>query len=578
VYYLTQGGLVASIIKKKIKNQIYYYYVESKRVNGKPKLVNQKYLGTAKKLMESVVSTEMPLERHALYSEVAEFGAVSLIYDIANRLGIAEIIDGIFPKRKQGASAGAYILTASINRATAPASKSGLSEWYANTCLPLVTGFKPAVFTPQNFWNNTCISAEDVDRIEEAILKKIVDTYNIDMTHIIYDATNFFTYIDTLQDCKFPKRGHDKAKRNDLRTVGLSLMVSPDFAIPLLHETYPGNRSDSMEFPIMIEKLKARYETITKRAADVTIVFDRGNNSEANIDLLEAGEFHYVGGLKKNQAQELFAIDHSEYKPLNSSALEGQSACRREMKVYGRNLTVVIVYNPNLEKGQMQGILFNWERTVKKLFDLQKKLVRRANGEMTMGKKPTIKSVTSAVEKILNVEYMRDIFRYKVMEIDGNVRLAYESSEDQLERLQREYLGKTVLFTDRKDFTTEQIVTAYRSAWHVESAFRQMKNTKYLTVRPIFHWTDEKIRVHIFSCVLAYRLCSLLIKELFDKGVSTNINRLIDDMAGIKKIITFFCDMNDPEKVESFTLGSELAGRVERLYNLKEKYSQKRYG
>ena len=569
---------MASIIKKKIKNQIYYYYVESKRVNGKPKLVNQKYLGTAKKLMESVVSTEMPLERHALYSEVAEFGAVSLIYDIANRLGIAEIIDGIFPKRKQGASAGAYILTASINRATAPASKSGLSEWYANTCLPLVTGFKPAVFTPQNFWNNTCISAEDVDRIEEAILKKIVDTYNIDMTHIIYDATNFFTYIDTLQDCKFPKRGHDKAKRNDLRTVGLSLMVSPDFAIPLLHETYPGNRSDSMEFPIMIEKLKARYETITKRAADVTIVFDRGNNSEANIDLLEAGEFHYVGGLKKNQAQELFTIDHSEYKPLNSSALEGQSACRREMKVYGRNLTVVIVYNPNLEKGQMQGILFNWERTVKKLFDLQKKLVRRANGEMTMGKKPTIKSVTSAVEKILNVEYMRDIFRYKVMEIDGNVRLAYESSEDQLERLQREYLGKTVLFTDRKDFTTEQIVTAYRSAWHVESAFRQMKNTKYLTVRPIFHWTDEKIRVHIFSCVLAYRLCSLLIKELFDKGVSTNINRLIDDMAGIKKIITFFCDMNDPEKVESFTLGSELAGRVERLYNLKEKYSQKRYG
>lgn len=568
---------MASIIKKKIKNQIYYYYVESKRVNGKPKLVNQKYLGTAKKLMESVVSTEMPYERHALYSDVAEFGAVSLIYDIANRLGITEIIDSIFPKRKQGASVGAYILTASINRATAPSSKSGLSEWYANTCLPFVTGHKPAVFTPQNFWNNTCISAEHVDRIEEAILKKIVNTYNIDTTHIIYDATNFFTYINTLQDCKLPKRGHDKAKRNDLRTVGLSLMVSPDFAIPLLHETYPGNRSDSMEFPIMIEKLKARYETITKRVSDVTMVFDRGNNSEANIDLLESGNFHYVGGLKKNQAQELFAIDHSEYKPFISNALNGQSACRREMKVYGRNLTVVIVYNPNLEKGQMQGILFNWERTVKKLFDLQKKLVRRANGEITMGKKPTIKSVTSAVEKILNVEYMRDIFRYKVMEIDGNIRLAYESSEDQFERIRREYLGKTVLFTDRKDFTNEQIVTAYRSAWHVEAAFRQMKNTKHLTVRPIFHWTDEKIRVHIFSCVLAYRLCGLLIKELFDNGVSTNINRLIDEMADIKRISTFLGDMNNPEKVESFTVGSELAEQVERLYNLKEKYSRERY-
>ena len=570
---------MASIIKKKIKNQTYYYYAESKRVNGKPTLVNQKYLGTAKKLMESIRSTGRPVERRAIYSDVAEFGAVALFYDIADRLDITGIIDGILHKRKQGASVGAYILTAAINRATAPSSKSGLSEWHSNTCLPFVTGLKPAVFTPQNFWNNTCISAEEVDRIEEAILEKIVGTYNIDTTHIIYDATNFFTYIDTLQDCQLARRGHDKAKRNDLRTVGLSLMVSPDFAIPLLHETYPGNRSDSMEFPVMIEKLRARYEAITKRTSDITIVFDRGNNSESNIDLLEswAYKFHYVGGLKKNQAQEMFAIDRSEYKPLNASNLEEQSACRREMKVYGRNLTVVIVYNPNLEKGQMQGILFNRERTAAKLFDLQKKLVRRANGEITKGKKPTIKSVTSAVEKILNVEYMQDIFHYTVMEIDGNIHLAYESSEDQLECVRREYLGKTVLFTDRKDFTNEQIVTAYRSAWHVEAAFRQMKNTKHLTVRPIFHWTDDKIRVHIFSCVLAYRLCCLLVKELSDMGVPFNINRLIDEMAGIKRIFTFFGDMNAPEKVESFTVGSELAEQVERLFNLKEKYSQKRY-
>jgi transposase len=104
-----------------------------------------------------------------------------------------------------------------------------------------------------------------------------------------------------------------------------------------------------------------------------------------------------------------------------------------------------------------------------------------------------------------------------------------------------------------------------------------MKNTKHLTVRPIFHWTDEKIRVHIFSCVQAYRLCSLLIKELSDKGVPTCINRLIDEMAGIKRIFTFFGDMNNPEKVESFTQGSELAEQIVQLYNLKEIYSLGRY-
>jgi transposase len=367
---------------------------------------------------------------------------------------------------------------------------------------------------------------------------------------------------------------YNKEKRNDLRIVGLSLMVSPDFAIPLLHETYPGNRADAKEFPIMMERLKLRYESITGISSDVTIVFDRGNNSETNIELLESGDckLHYVGGLKKNQAKELYAIDRSEYTPLCSPSLEGQSACRREMQVYGRKATVVIVYNPELEKVQLQGILINRERTVAKLFALQQQLIRRANGEITKGKKPTVQSIADAVEKILNTEFMQDIFRYEVLERNRHIFLSYESSEESLERVRREELGKTVLFTDRKDFSNEQIVSAYRSAWHVEAAFKQMKNPKHLAVRPIFHWTDEKIRVHVFSCVLAYRLCCLLIKELSDKAISITINRFNDEMARIKKINTFFRGMNKPEKVQSFTNGNELVSRIEQLFKLKEKY------
>jgi len=566
---------MASIINKKVKNYRYYYYVESKRINKKPTLVNQKYLGTAEKILEKVLYAERPLQERVLHSDEAEFGAVMLLYDIAERLGIVEIINGILPKRKQGASVGEYILTAAINRAVSPSSKSGLAEWYSDTCLPMKTGLKPSVFSPQNFWNNTCISAEELDRIEETILEKVLATYDIDTTQIIYDATNFFTYIDTMQDSELAKRGHDKAKRKDLRTVGLALMVTPDFAIPLLHDTYPGNMPDTKEFPVMVGKLKARYETITKRATDVTVVFDRGNNSGDNIELLESGDIklHYVGGLKKNQAGALFAIDIDEYVPLCSESLEGQLAYRSEMEVFGRNLTVVITYNPELEEGQMQGILINLEKANAKLLELQQRLMRWASGEITKGKKPTAESVAKAVGKILSAEYMKDIFLYDILESNGNVHLVFRHSEERLEAIRREDLGKTALFTDREDFTNEQIVIAYRNAWHVESSFRQMKNPKHMTVRPIFHWTDEKIRVHIFSCVLAYRLGSLLIKELSEKGISISINRLIDDMSRIKRIHTFFGDINKPEKVSSFTLGSELARQIEEIYQLKERYS-----
>jgi hypothetical protein len=66
----------------------------------------------------------------------------------------------------------------------------------------MLTGLSPNSFTLQNFWNNTSISKSDIEAMENAILKKVITTYDIDTSHIIYDATNFFTYIDTRQETK----------------------------------------------------------------------------------------------------------------------------------------------------------------------------------------------------------------------------------------------------------------------------------------------------------------------------------------------------------------------------------------
>lgn len=565
---------MGSIIKKKINNSNYYYYVESKRIDGKPKYVNQKYLGSAEKLLEKVLASEVPLQERVLYSDVADFGDVALLYDLASRLHICEIIDHVLPKRKQGVSVGSYLLAAAINRAVSPSSTNGLKEWFSGTCLPMLTGLSPNSFTPQNFWNNTGISKSNIETMENAILEKMITTYDIDTSHIIYDATNFFTYIDTKQECETAKRGHSKEKRNDLRIIGLSLMVAPDCSIPLLHETYPGNRPDAIQFKLMMEHLKSRYQSVTGKKTDVTVVFDRGNNSEDNVNYLESGDFplHYVGGLRLSQIKELLNVPHDSYVPLTANALDGQYAYRTEQQVFGRKSTVLMVYNPALEKGQMQGIKLNIEKTTVKLLELQQKLMRRAMGETKKGKKPTVQSVTANVEDILKIEYMKDVFFYEVIEKDTNIYLTFATSDEALEKVRIKYLGKNALFTDRHDFTNEEIVTAYRSAWHVESAFKQLKNTEHLTVRPVFHWTDEKIRVHIFTCVLAYRLCCLLIKELADKGINTNINQLMDEMSKIKRVDTFFGNPEKLEKVQSFTKGSEFAQRIESEYQLKKKY------
>jgi len=344
---------------------------------------------------------------------------------------------------------------AAINRAVAPTSTNQLSDWYAGTCLPLLTGFTPTTFSPQNFWNNTKLSSRDIENMEDLILEKMIATYQIDTTHIIYDATNFFTYIDTMQKCETAKRGHCKAKRNDLRVVGLSLMVTSDCNIPLLHETYPGNRPDAKEFRRMMEQLKVRYERISRKPADVTVVFDRGNNSEDNINYLKSGEFplHYVGGLKKNQVKDLYQVSREHYVPLKGESLKNQSAYRTMMDVYGSNCTVLIVHNPELENGQLQGIALNQDKATKKLLELQESLMRRAIGEVKKGRAPTQESITAAVEKILKPEYMKGIFKYEILEKEDKLYLTFAPSEEALEQIRITHLGKTALFTDRHDFT-----------------------------------------------------------------------------------------------------------------------------
>jgi hypothetical protein len=97
-------------------------------------------------------------------------------------------------------------------------------------------------------------------------------------------------------------------------------------------------------------------------------------------------------------------------------------------------------------------------------------------------------------------------------------------------------LGKTILFSDREDWTDEQIIKGYRSQHHVEGAFRDLKNTEHLALRPQRHWTDQKIRVHVFCCVLALTLCSLLRRELHKRGIDRSLPAILDDLGQIKEV------------------------------------------
>lgn len=91
------------------------------------------------------------------------------------------------------------------------------------------------------------------------------------------------------------------------------------------------------------------------------------------------------------------------------------------------------------------------------------------------------------------------------------------------------------------------------------------KNVNHLGFRPIYHWTDQKIKVHAFYCVLALRLCSLLNRELHDRGIDLSVNRMLDMPADIKQVITVYPKKGDSKKDrESFSL-SKLRPEAKKL-------------
>ncbi len=565
---------MASIIKKKKKNQFYYYIVESQRVNGKPRIVWQKYLGKVEDIARAMSNPEqLTPPKHA---KVFEFGAVAALLTVAEQLKIIETIDNHIPKREQGISVGEYMLIAAINRALAPTSKSKIGDWFDGTILSRLLPANKKQLSSQRFWDNMSLLTEEaIQNIESELVTRMVRDFNISLDCLVYDTTNFFTYIDTMNTGKLPQRGRSKEKRNDLKIVGLALMVSTDFHVPLFHQAYSGSIPDVKQFGFIIEKLTQRCMEVAQDIENITLVFDKGNNCKDNIKGIAGKPFHFVGSLTPSHHKDLLDVPKSEFIPVDPDKYEGLTAYRTSKKVFGKEMAIVITHNPKLLQGQMQGIMLQMEKCIQKLAELQNRLQDR-KAKPRKGRAITRASLEKQVKKILSAQYVSEIFDIEITELEGNhLELFFKVNADKLEQVQEKYLGKTILFTNNLDWDTEKIITSYRSQHKIEESFKRMKDTHFLSYRPVFHWTDQKIRVHTFYCVLALMLCSLLKRELHQKGVDMSIPKILDTLGDIKEVVVVYPKKGQSKKDRQHITLSKLTPEQKKLMEVLDlkKYS-----
>ena len=556
---------MASLTEKIINGRKYYYARVCKRVNGKPKIVQTHYLGTVEKMIENAHGPkQIPRAKEVC---ILELGATGALFDIAQRLQFVGIIDRHCPKRNQGPSVGQYMLVAAINRASHPTSKTVLGEWFDQTIGPRLMGIHARQLSSQAFWNHMDrLDHQSLIKIENDLLLRLIDEFEINLDCLLYDATNFYTYINTRTESELAKRGHNKQKRNDLRQISLGMMTSSDFHVPLLHMVYGGNITDPTQFGSVIDELVNRYKHLTEVCPKITVVFDKGNNSEANFEAFANTDMHFVGSLKLNQCPDLLNVRLNKYRQLRGPSLEEVTAYRSRCKVFAEERTVLMTYNENLLAGQLQGIGRNILKSKAELHALQTKLKRWANGKIRKGRKPTIESTEKKVQKILRREYMSEIIITSTTLSEGFPSLQYQIKQTAIARLSKTVLGKTLLFTDNDEWTDEQIICAYRAQYHIEHAFREMKNPHFLGWNPRFHWTDQKIRVHAFYCVAALTLVSLLRRELAANRIHLSAEALMENLCAIRETISVYPQgKNQPPKLSPSI--SRLTKTQQTLYN-----------
>ena len=560
---------MASLYKKVISGKPYWYLREMGWVNGKPKLVSERYLGTAadiEALLDAREAAVLPERTRHL-----AFGDVAAAWGMLDDLGVAAIIDEAAGGRRAdaGASAGTYLVLAALNRLVAPCSKLAFADWWKTTAADRFTRIPASVLDHRRFWDAMhAVTLEQLEQASQAIAVRIVQATGVDCSSVALDMTNFATFIDTgNQKAPIAQRGKAKQKRSDLRLVGLGLVVTRDGGIPLTWHAYPGDRPDVTQFPAMTGQLKTRYEAVCAAAGlpagdpEMTVVFDAGQNSEANFAHLAGTGLHYIGSVPASDCPDLTALPASARSIVDKERFGALTAYDTRREVYGAARRAILTHSPELHDSQARG--FDGTTLAKAGKKLDELAATLARGKTRRGKD----KVAAAIEEIIRKPWVRRVITWQ---LDGDqpkdLRLTWTIDPGARTALEQEIFGKHVLITDHGNWPAAEVIAGYRSQSEAEFSFRQMKDTRVVSFSPMHHWTEHNIRVHVFTCVLALQIAHLMRRNATRGGLRLSVRELLSQLAGIGETVLIYPSAGGRPKARRMT--TELSEDQRRLHEI----------
>jgi len=471
----------------------YLYIVEGKRVNGKVRQRIVANLGRLEKLQEGQLdklieglvkfSRRQWIEACARSIEAKwakDFGPALVFRRLWEDLNLDSILRELLSGTEISIDVEEAVFAMVLNRLCDPASKLGVSRW------------KERVYRPEfeklelhHFYRALDFLADHKEEIEGRLFGRVKDLFNLELDLVFWDTTS--TYFEGRGAEGFCEYGFSKDRRPDRVQVVLGLLMTRE-GIPIGHEVFPGATGDVETFREVIKGLRSRF-----RVRRVILVADRGMVSREILEEIEAMGLEYLVGVRMRRLRVMREV-------------LGRGGRFREVK---GNLKVKEVWH----EGRRYLVCFNPEEAERE---------RREREEMVRELEEKLKS--GGLKGLIGNRGYR---RY--LKVKGS---AVEIDREVLEEEAR-YDGKYVLETNT-ELGAEEAALAYRDLWKVERAFREIKSS--LELRPIYHWTEKRIRGHIMVCFLAFVLEVVLMRRLKEAGCKGSYREVMEDIERLKAV------------------------------------------
>lgn len=505
---------MAHLHKKIKKGRPYYYVREMARVDGKPKVVSQIYLGSIERLVEMAAGASDSIAK----IKSQKFGALWLANLIDQDIDLAGLIDTVVPKGKAetGPSVGEYFLYAVFNRMIDACSKHSLADWYEDTAIQQIRPVAVSALTSQRYWDKwDRVSEDDIHSIAEQFFKKLSELEPPSPECFLFDTTNYFTFMASDTESDLCRRGNNKEGRHWLRQVGVALLVSRDNQLPFFYRAYEGNCHDSKLFGGIVDSVIASMRRVADKPCQLTIVFDKGMNSEGNIAAIDENpdinfitcySSYFSPDLIRTKLSEFSVVDTAKNRQLkDAGATDDQLlAWRTTGEYWGQERTVVVTYNPKTARKQRYAFEAKLFKLEAELFSLRDR-VRK--GARHWKKKQNIENRYQKLCEELHLP--KDLYKLELATEDGRLVMRFGKDYYRISKY-CDKLGKNILITDNMDWETSQIVQASLDRYMVENSFRTSKDDDLVGMMPVRHWTDSKIRCHILTCMVALSYLRLI--------------------------------------------------------------------